>query len=431
MSEDYRDIFLSHSSKDKPAVEKLAHDLKEAGARVWFDTWDIPLGGSVTKSVESGLVHSKFIGIWITKNAIESGWVEKEWMSRLKDEIEKGHVIVLPLLAEDCELPYFLQDKLYADFTASYKRAFEKLLETLQIIPRSTGRKILAFTKDIIDDLSDEVIPLPLNGKIKIVETLKRMPRSGKFVRLKTYKPRLKIRSIYDHILSVAYSADCLFPHVEHGIMPQEMSELARCIAFHELNEVILGDMPSYTNLSQNKIRSTELYAWKRLKDLDESKRESVANEFISMFLGERERKSLQKVNDYFQEEDNPIASFMSILDKIDPIINIWRYLHTYRGELDDGAERFLRRTKDFFDYYEVKEHAQNYKRDNKIYDLVLKLQDRDLAKSYYLDRAALANSRDLFSLSSQVVCELIEGRQIIYTKPRSGINNSLIKPSV
>jgi 5'-deoxynucleotidase YfbR-like HD superfamily hydrolase len=430
MNGDYRDIFLSHSSKDKPAVEKLANDLKAQGASVWFDAWEIPLGASLVKEVERGLLNSKFIGIWITKNAISSGWVEKEWQTRLKDEIEKGHVIVLPLLAENCELPYFLRDKLYADFTSNYDKAFEKLLETLQIIPRSTGRKILAFTKDIIDDLSEEVIPLPLNGKIKIVETLKRMPRSGKLVRLKKYEPKLIIRSIYDHILSVAYSADCLFPHINHGIKQQEISELARCIAFHELNEVILGDMPAYTNLSESKIRTTDLYAWKRLKDLDKKKREYVANEFISMFLGERERKSLQKVNEYFQQDGNPIADFMSILDKIDPIINIWRYLHQYRGKLDPGATNFLRKTKDFFDYPEVKEHAENYSRDHKIYNLVLILQDRDLAKSYYDDRKVISNSSGLFSLPQGVVCELIEGRNIMSTIERGSENSSLTKRS-
>ncbi len=427
MEDEYRDIFLSHSNKDKDNVRKLAQDLKNAGAKVWFDEWDIKLGKSIIKSVENGLFNSKFVGIWITKNAINSGWVEKEWQSKLKDEIEKGDVTVLPLLAEKCQLPLFLQDKLYADFTENYDTAFSKLLRTIQVVPRSSGRKILAFTKDILDDLSEEAITLPLNGKIKIVETLKRMPRSGKLVRLKSYEPKLKIRSIYDHILSVAYSADCLFPHIQHEIKTHEMSELARCIAFHELNEVILGDIPSYTNLSQSKIRAADLYAWKRLKDIEKEKRENVTREFISMFLGEREKKSLQKINQYYSDYDNPIYQLMIVLDKIDPIINIWRYIHHFRGQLDSEADGFLRRMKDFFDYPEVKEIALKYKRDQKIYDLVVTLQDRDIAKSYYKDRRAILNSSGLFSLPNEVVIELIEGRNIIYTIAR-GTGNS--KPS-
>lgn len=35
------DVFLSHNSKDKPRVRKLAEKLKEAGLRVWLDEWII------------------------------------------------------------------------------------------------------------------------------------------------------------------------------------------------------------------------------------------------------------------------------------------------------------------------------------------------------------------------------------------------------
>ena len=31
------DVFLSHNSKDKPRVRKLAEELRAAGLRVWFD----------------------------------------------------------------------------------------------------------------------------------------------------------------------------------------------------------------------------------------------------------------------------------------------------------------------------------------------------------------------------------------------------------
>ena len=31
------DVFLSHTSKDKPRVRRLAERLKKAGLRVWFD----------------------------------------------------------------------------------------------------------------------------------------------------------------------------------------------------------------------------------------------------------------------------------------------------------------------------------------------------------------------------------------------------------
>ena len=38
------DVFLSHNSKDKPRVRKLAEDLRAAELRVWFDEWVLKPG---------------------------------------------------------------------------------------------------------------------------------------------------------------------------------------------------------------------------------------------------------------------------------------------------------------------------------------------------------------------------------------------------
>ena len=40
------DVFLSHNSKDKPRVRRLAERLKAAGVRVWLDEWVIQAGTS-------------------------------------------------------------------------------------------------------------------------------------------------------------------------------------------------------------------------------------------------------------------------------------------------------------------------------------------------------------------------------------------------
>ncbi len=80
-------------------------------------------------------------------------------------------------------------------------------------------------------------------------------------------------------------------------------------------------------------MRAADLYAWERLRDIDKRERERVANEFISMFMGER--KFLQRVIKCFSDDNSPISQFVHILDKIDSIINVWRYLHQFRGQLD------------------------------------------------------------------------------------------------
>jgi guanylate kinase len=121
-------IFLSHSSKDKDEVRKLADKLSDYGISVWLDEWEIFVGDSITQKIESGIRDSDFIGIWITKSAIESGWVQKEWRSKFHEEISFEKPRILPLLAEDAEIPPLLRDKLYADFREDFNRGFDQLM---------------------------------------------------------------------------------------------------------------------------------------------------------------------------------------------------------------------------------------------------------------------------------------------------------------
>jgi TIR domain len=41
------DVFLSHSSRDKPRVRRLAESLRGAGLQVWLDEWVIQPGDDI------------------------------------------------------------------------------------------------------------------------------------------------------------------------------------------------------------------------------------------------------------------------------------------------------------------------------------------------------------------------------------------------
>jgi len=133
--ESYRGVFLSHTSSDKPFVRKLKGDLESHGVtEIWIDEAEIQLGDSLTKKIEEGLSKTKFICVVLSPGSIESNWVQKELEVAMNREITSGEVVVLPIIIEQCELPPFLQGKLYGDCTTTekYDETLGKILRRLK-----------------------------------------------------------------------------------------------------------------------------------------------------------------------------------------------------------------------------------------------------------------------------------------------------------
>jgi len=131
----YHGLFLSHTSDDKPFVRRVRDDLSARGVPIWLDEAEIQIGDSLTRKIAEGLAHSRFIAVFLSPKSVEAPWVQKELEIAINREIKGGQVVVLPLMIDKCELPSFLEGKLYADFTseAYYQQTLEKLLRRLQI----------------------------------------------------------------------------------------------------------------------------------------------------------------------------------------------------------------------------------------------------------------------------------------------------------
>lgn len=72
------DVFLSHSSRDKGTVRKIAQRLRADGIRVWFDEWEIRPGDSIPAKVEYGLERSRNLAPCMSQNAFGSDWAQWE-----------------------------------------------------------------------------------------------------------------------------------------------------------------------------------------------------------------------------------------------------------------------------------------------------------------------------------------------------------------
>jgi TIR domain-containing protein len=127
-----RVAFISHSSKDKKFVRQLAADLVENEVQVWLDEQRIRVGDSIPEKIAQGIAESDFFLIVISRNSVESSWVQKELNGAMVREIERRRVTVMPLKLDDTGMPASINDKKYADFSGSYAAGLHDLLEAIK-----------------------------------------------------------------------------------------------------------------------------------------------------------------------------------------------------------------------------------------------------------------------------------------------------------
>lgn len=91
------DFFISHASEDKDEIVRdLAIALRNEGVRVWYDEFVLKVGDSLRKSIDAGLVKSRFGIVIISPKFIEKNWPEYELNGMIAKEIN-GHKVVLPV----------------------------------------------------------------------------------------------------------------------------------------------------------------------------------------------------------------------------------------------------------------------------------------------------------------------------------------------
>jgi hypothetical protein len=131
-------IFISHSSHDKPEARSLSVDLSSRGHRPWLDEWEITVGESIPKAVGEGIENCDVLILMMTKNSMQSQWVENEWHTKYWSEILKKKILLLPALFEECEIPTLLRHRKYANFTSSFSNGLEEILAALRKLEKSS-----------------------------------------------------------------------------------------------------------------------------------------------------------------------------------------------------------------------------------------------------------------------------------------------------
>lgn len=121
------DLFLSHSSRDKVIVRRLAEDLSFLQVDAWLDEWELQVGDSLHDAIASAMEKAGYVAVILADNYADSRWAREELKQALARERRQDQSVVLPLIFGAAEIPAFLEDKVYLDFRRNYYEGLSRL----------------------------------------------------------------------------------------------------------------------------------------------------------------------------------------------------------------------------------------------------------------------------------------------------------------
>lgn len=145
--------FISHSSKDKKFVLRLATDLRtREGIDAWLDQWEINPGDRILERIEEGFSEADVFVLVLSPDSVNSRWVEYErqaWLimqideeKRAKEESRPPARRLIPVLYRDCQKPAFLQPIHHVRITdQNYESGFKRLVSAILGVPKKPPLK--------------------------------------------------------------------------------------------------------------------------------------------------------------------------------------------------------------------------------------------------------------------------------------------------
>ncbi len=94
------DVFISHATEDKDTVVRpLAHALRDGGLAVWYDEFELKIGDSLRRKIDTGLAKSRFGVVVLSRSFFGKGWTNYE-LDGLVTRAVSGEQILLPIWHE-------------------------------------------------------------------------------------------------------------------------------------------------------------------------------------------------------------------------------------------------------------------------------------------------------------------------------------------
>jgi len=139
----YMDCFISCSEVDIEFAELLYKDLEENGVKCWLYKHDLPWGARQWDAINDAIERNDKLILVLSKDSIQSEWVEDEVTKAFEEERRRKEDILLPLMLDDAVMrskePWATKVKdsrNIADFQHwidpdQYQRLFDRLMKLL------------------------------------------------------------------------------------------------------------------------------------------------------------------------------------------------------------------------------------------------------------------------------------------------------------
>jgi tetratricopeptide (TPR) repeat protein len=141
-------VFLSHSSADKPAVEEISRRLLKEGIEAWLDKWHLIPGDPWQPAIENALAESETCAVFVGPGGF-GPWQNEEMRAaidrRVRDSNRRFRVIPVLLpgaqRAERGSLPSFLAATTWVEFRDSLddQDAFHRLVSGIRGVEPGAG----------------------------------------------------------------------------------------------------------------------------------------------------------------------------------------------------------------------------------------------------------------------------------------------------
>lgn len=116
------DVFLSHNSRDKPAIRELAELLKERGISVWLDEEQLRPGQPWQEGLEEIVATTGSAAVLVGRDGM-GPWQDREMRACLSQFVGRGLPVIpvlLPGAPEKPSLPLFLAEMTWVDLREGF-----------------------------------------------------------------------------------------------------------------------------------------------------------------------------------------------------------------------------------------------------------------------------------------------------------------------